>query len=292
MRFDALRNLLTALGALFVILLLLSFILVFSTSGIDFSDKVAVVKIEGLITDPTHINRQIKELAERDDVKAVVLRIDSPGGGVGPSQEIYREVRRLRDSKKVVASMGAVAASGGYYIAVAAHKIVANPGTITGSIGVIAEFVNMEELFSKIGLKGYVIKTGRFKDTGSPFRDMDKEERNLIQGVLDDVHDQFIDAVAEGRNMEREEVVRLADGRIFSGRQAKAKGLVDYIGNLSDAIELGAELAGIEGKPHVIYPERETMGLWREIVDSAVQGIVRGLYSGVRFMYLLQRPVS
>jgi protease-4 len=294
-----LKNLLAAIGAFFLILIVFSFLITLASkdSAIGFGDKVGVVTIEGLITDPTDINRQINELGARDDVKAVVLRIDSPGGAVGPSQEIYREVKKLKKVKSVVVSMGTVAASGGYYIASAADRIVANPGTITGSIGVIAEFINVEELLSRIGLKGYIIKSGEFKDLGSPLRTMKDEENKLIKRVLDDVHSQFIEAVSSGRGMEVEDVAKVADGRIFSGTQAKELGLVDQLGNMSDAINLGAELAGIEGKPPVVYTKKRVYGLWGTIFGETAGQSYRDLLAGVlpgglRIMYILKVPSS
>ncbi len=291
-RTGTIKNILAAFGAVFFILISISLLsaLLSGGEGFNFSDKVAVLRISGIITDPSDINRHIEELYKRDDVKAVVLRIDSPGGGVGPSQEIHREVMRLREKKKVVASMGSVAASGGYYIASAAHRIVANPGTITGSIGVIVEFMNVEELLDKIGLKGYVIKSGRFKDLGSPLRKMKEEERGLLQKVIDDVHGQFVEAVAKGRNLEVEEVRKIADGRIFTGAQARKLGLVDELGNLADAVNLGGRLAGIKGKPQVIYPQKRAIGLWKAFIDDAASALIGDLLSGLRVMYLLKYP--
>ncbi len=221
-------------------------------------DKVAVLPVTGLIADSENTIEQLKKFAKDDSVKAIVLRINSPGGGVGPSQEIYEEVRKLRGKKIIVASMGALAASGGYYIACAAQKIYANPGTITGSIGVIMQFVNVKELIEKIGLKGMTVKSGEFKDIGSPVRDMKPEERALLQSVIDNVHGQFIAAVVEGRRMDRESVVRIADGRIFSGEQAKALGLVDVLGNLEDAVAEAGKLAKIEGEPRVVTPPKKS----------------------------------
>jgi protease-4 len=214
-------------------------------------DKIAVVDIKGVITSSRGIVEQIERLKENNDVKAIILRINSPGGGVGPSQEIYRE------KKKIIASMESVAASGGYYVACASDVIVANPGTITGSIGVVMEFSNVEDLLKKIGLRSYVIKSGKHKDIGSPLRNMTSEEKAILQGVIDSVHDQFVRAVAEGRDMEERRVRQIADGRIFSGEQAKDLGLVDRLGSLQDAIEIAAEMIGIEGKPVVIYPKRK-----------------------------------
>ncbi len=220
-------------------------------------DKIAVVDIKGVITSSRGIVEQIERLKENNDVKAIILRINSPGGGVGPSQEIYREVLRAKEKKKIIASMESVAASGGYYVACASDVIVANPGTITGSIGVVMEFSNVEDLLKKIGLRSYVIKSGKHKDIGSPLRNMTSEEKAILQGVIDSVHNQFVRAVAEGRDMEEGKVRQIADGRIFSGEQAKDLGLVDRLGSLQDAIEIAAEMIGIEGKPVVIYPKRK-----------------------------------
>lgn len=288
---EKIKTLLAAVGAVFVIVLVLSIAIAAFTGGaLSTSDKVAIVELEGIIIDPSETLRRLKVLEERDDVKAIVVRIDSPGGAVGPSQEIHGEIKRLREKKKVVASMGTIAASGGYYTAVAAEKIVANPGTITGSIGVIVEFFNAEELLQKIGLKGYVVKSGKFKDVGSPLRKMEDEERKLLQAVIDDVNDQFIAAVAEGRNLKPEDVRIIADGRIFTGAQAKEKGLIDELGGLSRAIKLGAELAGIEGEPEVIYPERKDFGLLGDILGRASINNLADLFSGLRVMYMLPKP--
>ena len=170
------------------------------TARFAFGDKIAIVEVKGVITQSSGIIEEIHQYEEDEGVKAIILRIDSPGGGVGPSQEIYREILKVKSKKKVVTSMGSVAASGGYYIACASDLIVANPGTITGSIGVLMEFTNIEELFKKIGIKGVVLKSGEHKDIGSPFREMTPEEKKIIQGVIDNVHQQFIQAVARAEN--------------------------------------------------------------------------------------------
>lgn len=220
-------------------------------------DRVAVVEIEGLIVDALPVVRELEEHRENPSVRAVVVRIDSPGGVVGPSQEIYDAIRRLRaKDKPVVASLGAVAASGGYYIAAAADRIVANPGTLTGSIGVIMQMAEFEGLFKKVGIRYQVIKSGRYKDIGSFARVMTEAERRLLQSLLDDVYEQFVDAVAEGRGLDRQTVLTLADGRIFSGRQARNLGMVDALGGFQEAIELAAELGGIPGKPRILFPRR------------------------------------
>jgi protease-4 len=255
-------------------------------NGLPFGDKVAVIEVDGIITEPDSINQQIKEYGERDDVKTIVIRINSPGGGVGPSQEVYREIKKVSAKKKVVASMGAVAASGGYYIAAAADKIIANPGTITGSIGVIMEFANAEELFAKIGLKGYVVKSGEYKDIGSPFRGMKDNEKKLLQDVIDDVHKQFIDVVAENRKLKVDVVRKFADGRIFSGAQAKNIGLVDDIGNFQDAIDMAASMANIKGKPVVLYPEKKGIRFWDIIFGDAASRILNKFTRSYELQYL------
>ena len=232
---------------------------------------------------------ELKRFGENPSIKAIVLRIDSPGGGVVPSQEIYDAVQRVRNknNKAVIASMGTVAASGGYYIAAATDRIIANPGTLTGSIGVIMETANVEGLLKKIGVEGIVVKSGKFKDVGSPLRKMTAEEQALLQAVMDDVHQQFIEAVAEGRALEPSTVQALADGRIFTGRQAKDAKLVDELGNLDDAIQLAADLAGIEGEPKVIEPRRRFS--FREFIDSRLSMLIPKLdfYAGVSFKYLM-----
>lgn len=290
MRREALRNVLAAFGAVFVAVIVLSILIGLFSDGPVSGDKVAVVDIRGIIADPYDINEELREYGDRDDVKAVVLRIETPGGAVGPSQEIHREIQKLKEKKTVVASMGAVAASGGYYAAVAADKIMANPGTITGSIGVIVEFMNAKELLEKIGLKGYVVKSGKYKDVGSPLREMEKEERELLQSLIDDVNGQFVKAVAEGRGLKVEEVRKIADGRVFTGAQAKELKLIDELGGLSDAISLGATMAGIEGEPDVIYPERQKMSLWRTFAGDASIESLTGLFNGLRVMYMIENP--
>ena len=221
-------------------------------------EKIAIVRIEVVILDSNEIIEELKEYRSSDSVKAILLRIDSPGGAVAPSQEIYQEVKKIRDEgkKKIVTSMGSVAASGGYYIASASDKIVANPGSITGSIGVILELANISGLMKKVGVESVIVKSGKYKDIGSMFRSMTPEERELIQGVIDDTHDQFIEAVAEGRGMEKEKVILIADGRVFTGRQAQKLGLVDEIGNMQDAIKITAKLAGIKGKPDLLEKKK------------------------------------
>jgi protease-4 len=259
----------------------------------DFSfktgEKVAVLPVTGLITDSDATIEQLKKFARDDSIKAIILRINSPGGGVGPSQEIYEEVRKLKGKKIVVTSMGALAASGGYYIACGSQKIFANPGTITGSIGVIMQFMNARELIEKIGLKGMVVKSGAFKDIGSPVREMKPEERELLQGVIDNVHYQFIAAVAEGRKMDRGKVAVIADGRIFSGEQAKALGLVDALGNLEDAVAEAGKMAGIKGEPRVVTPPKKKISIL-DLLKEEAKSIISDKLTESRFRldYLAQ----
>jgi len=281
------RKLLMLLGIGMVALFLVN--LLFPDLDLSMEDRVALIRVEGVILDSQATITELKRFAENPTVKAIVLRIDSPGGGVVPSQEIYDAVQRVRNknNKAVVASMGTVAASGGYYIAAATDRIMANPGTLTGSIGVIMETANVEGLLKKIGVEGIVVKSGKFKDVGSPLRKMTDEEQALLQSVMDDVHKQFIDAVAEGRAMEVDTVQALADGRIFTGRQAKEAKLVDELGNLDDAIQLAADIAGIEGEPKVVEPRRRFS--FRELIESRLSAILPKLdfYSGVSLKYLM-----
>jgi protease-4 len=249
------KKFLIILLVLFVVAIVVSLVLVLFQKNIPIGERIALVRVEGPILDSKDVIDEIKAHVKDPSIKAIVLRIDSPGGAVAPSQEIYEEIRKAVTKKKVVVSMGSVAASGGYYIAAPATRIVANPGTLTGSIGVIMEIPNVEGLMNKIGVKTEVIKSGRHKDIASVFRGIKKEEREILQGVLDNVHEQFIKAVAEGRKMLIEDVKRIADGRVFTGEQALKAGLVDEIGNLEDAIKAAAKLTGIKGEPSVVSKE-------------------------------------
>lgn len=215
-------------------------------------ERVALIRIEGPILSSERVVEEIKRHVKDRSIKAIVMRINSPGGGVVPSQEIYDEVKRAAQKKPVVVSMGAIAASGAYYIASPASKIIANPGTVTGSIGVIMEVPNIEELMQKVGIKTEVIKSGEYKDMVSVFRGIRPKERKILQGVMDNVHKQFITAISESREMALDEVIKIADGRIFTGQQAVNAGLVDELGSLEHAIRVAAEMAGIKGEPEVV----------------------------------------
>jgi len=250
--------------------------------------KIAVVKITGVILDAEDTLQELKDYQDNNSVKAVVLRVDSPGGAVGPSQEIYQEVKRLAKKKTVVASFGGTAASGAYYAACPATKIVANPGTVTGSIGVIMEVTNVEKLLDWMKIRQEVIKSGEFKDAGSPFRGMTPQERAYFQAFIDDVHAQFEQAVAEGRHLDPAKVHALADGRIFTGRKAKELGLVDEMGNLEDAIHLAAKLVGIQGEPTVIWPRPKRPYWLSRLADGLAHEVFKEIQpSTVRALYLL-----
>jgi protease-4 len=271
------------IGAIVIISIAALLFLGMGDSTLQFGEKVGVIEIKGLIADPQPVLTQLKEFRNNKDVKAIVLRIDSPGGGVGPSQEIYAEVKKTSRVKKVVASMGAIAASGGYYVASAADHVMANPGSITGSIGVIMEFANLEELFKKIGVSAFVLKSGQYKDVGSPFREMTPQEKTLLQGFVDSVHQQFVTAVAEARGIPKERIEAIADGRILSGEQAQKLGLLDSLGNLEDAIAIAAELGGIKGEPSVVYAKEKGLSLLEdffgvslgEVLDEITTAAVR-----------------
>ncbi len=247
---------------------------------LGFGEKVGVVEIEGMITEARDVLDQIRAFRQADSVKAIVLRINSPGGAVGPAQEIYREVEKTVKQKRVVASLGSVAASGGYYVAAAADRVMASPGTVTGSIGVIMAYTNFQELFEKIGLRPVIIKSGEYKDMGSPVRKISEEERALLQKFTDTVHEQFIADVAAGRGKKPEEVREIADGRIFSGATAQKLGLIDRMGNQRDAIEWAGRLAGIKGRVRAVYPPEEKPSLLEyamDMVESRIKAVFHNL---------------
>jgi len=256
-----------------------------------FGGSVGVVEVNGVISEEMGrpLIEQIDKWTENDAIKALVLHINSPGGGVAISQEIYDAVKRARDVKPVVASMASVAASGGYYIACAADRIVANPGTLTGSIGVIFEFHTVGKLLDKVGVGTEVIKSGELKDVGTYARDMTKKEELMLRSVVMDSYEQFVEAVAEGRGMERDEIYPLADGSVFTGLQAENLGLVDTLGGLTEAIDLAADLADLTGEPHVIRPrERRQLTIFDLLggVLHTVNSTVKGEIGGPELLYL------
>lgn len=234
----------------------------------DIGDKVALIELVGEIKSSEEIVKQFKEYRENRTVKAITFRVESPGGGVVASQEIYEEVRKTREvGIPVVVSMGSVAASGGYYVSCGASTIVANPGTITGSIGVISQFLRLDPMLDKVGIKTTTIKSGKFKDAGSMFREMTKEDKMYFQKLMNEVHLQFITVVKTERDISLDEVTMLADGRIFTGAEAKKIGLVDTLGTYEDAISIAAKLGGIEGKPVVIKKKKKKYSLFELLFD-------------------------
>ncbi len=258
---------------LFSLFLLLAFVLGPAGSRselISVSDKIGVIDINGPIVSAYDLTETLMDFSDNQSIKAVILRIDSPGGAVGPSQEIYQEVLKLQKKKPVIVSMGSVAASGGYYVAAAAGRLFANPGTITGSIGVIMTFPNYEELMQKVGVATVVVKSGRFKDMGSATRPFTEDERKLLQAMINDVHAQFVEAVSQGRELPAEEVVKIADGRIFSGRQALELGLIDELGGFQAALRYAAELTGLGDDPALIFPAKKRQSLLEKIINGAV----------------------
>ncbi len=264
------------IAGIFLVFLLLAALLGKTGSSPDLvslGEKIGVIEVSGSIMTSDVLTRDIIDFRNNSSIKAVILRIDSPGGAVGPSQEIYEEIIKLQKVKPVIVSMGSVAASGGYYIAAPAKRLFANPGTITGSIGVIMSFPNYEGLMEKVGVSSIVIKSGQYKDIGSYSRPFNDNERKLMQALIDDVHSQFVEAVSLGRNIPADKVREISDGRIFSGRQALNVGLVDELGGFQDVVEYTAELVGLDKDPKLIYPEVEEPGLIERILNSALGDI-------------------
>jgi len=272
-----------------VIIVLLVFVGAFAigVAGRGLGDRIGVVEIEGMITQSGDAMADIVKFREDDSIRGVILRINSPGGSVGPTQEIYREVRKLRDKKKVFVSMGGICASGGYYIASAGEKIYAGPSTITGSIGVIMEQTVVEELLKKIGVQPNILKAGEYKDVGSPFRKMTDEERAYLNRILTGIHDQFIADVAAGRGMAVETVKKLSDGRIYTGAQAKEVKLVDAMGTFYDCRDDLKKALNIKGKPVLVYGKKPFSfvkwlfsSLANEIISQTSSSPFKFLYSG------------
>src|SRR5262245_43369355 len=252
--------------------------------GIGMGPTVGVVELEGEIRDAEPLCESLETLRKDPQVVAVVLRINSPGGAVAPCQEISEEIVRLREAKPVIASLGSIAASAAYYIAAGTNRIVAAPGTLTGSIGVIMEFRQLQGLAEKVGVGEQIVKSGTYKDIGHPLRSLTDGERTLLQSMVDDVHGQFIDAVAKGRGMERARIKELADGRLFSGAQAKAAGLVDELGGLSTAIQMAWEQGGQTGEPRVRRLRTAWRPWWLDVLGRALSP-TRPLGDGLLFLY-------
>jgi protease-4 len=263
-----------------------------------FADRLGVVEVRGVISDSSRAVDALDEFRRDNRIRAVVVRVDSPGGAVGPSQEIYQEIKRTAAAKPVICSMGSVAASGGLYVASACTKIVANPGTTTGSIGVISTIPNLQGLFDKIGVKVETIKSGALKATGQPDRPMTPEEKAMLQDMSKDLYAQFVGHVAQGRHLPVEKVRAIADGGIFSGRRAQELGLVDELGNFRDAVRLAARLGGIKGRPTLVRPEEKRdswlSGLLKDEARALFhefQGEMAGA-GGAQYLYQPAAPVQ
>jgi len=250
--------------------------------------NIGIVEVIGPIVSSKKIIEDIKGFRENDDIKAIIIRIDSPGGGIGPSQEIYRELIKTRTEKKVITSMGSVAASGGYYVAAATQGIVANPGTITGSIGVIMEYANLMEIAQKIGISPVVIKSGEFKDMGSPLRELKDNEKKIFQQLVDELHLQFVSDAARARNLDLDIMAKLSDGRVYTGQKALALKLVDRLGNLDDAVQWAGELAQIQGKLIPVYPREDKMTFIRMLADTLFKNINISSAISDNFRYIIK----
>jgi len=256
-----------------------------------FGDKIGVIDVEGVILDPRTVVKQLREFRRDDSIRAIILHVNTPGGGAAASQEIYSEVRRIRDEKKkkIVASIETLGASGGYYISAATEKIYADPASIVGSIGVISQWVNYEDLLKWAKLKDVTFKAGALKDTGNPARPMTPEEKVYFQSLIDDMHGQFIAAVADGRKLKMDEVKKLADGRVWTGQQALPLKLVDQIGDFRVAVEETAKAVGIKGEPTLVHPEKERRTLLDLIfgdVSEYIPDRAKLLENHVSFYYL------
>ncbi|MEK7790546.1 MAG: signal peptide peptidase SppA, partial [Deltaproteobacteria bacterium] len=237
-------------------------------------DSIGVVEVEGIIHDARPTLKALKRYKDNDRIKAIIVRIDSPGGVVGPSQEIYQELKRIRGSKKVVASTGALAASGAYYVACGADQIVANPGTLTGSIGVIMEFVNLQKLYQWAKMETKVLKSGKYKDVGSPFRPMQQDEEKLLTDLIENISQQFKQVVLVERKLDQASLEEVSDGRVLSGEQALKLHLVDQLGNFEDAVQTAKKLAGLTGDVDLVYPPKEKPTLLRYLLGESVSGAV------------------
>jgi protease-4 len=220
-------------------------------------EKIAVVELKGVIVESENIVKQFKKYQNDKSIKAILLHVESPGGGVVASHEIYESVRQARQSgKPIIVSMGSVAASGGYYVSCGANLIVANPGTLTGSIGVISQFLRLDPMLQKVGVEMNTIKSGKYKDAGNPFREMTKEDKIYFQDLMDDVHRQFISIVEKERKLDHAKLIGFADGRVFTGEQAKKMGLVDSLGTFEDAVKITGRIAGIKGEPSIVKEQK------------------------------------
>ena len=283
--------LILAAGAFFI---LATAAVLFKGEGIElasFTDRVGILELKGVIEESETFNRQLKSFREDKSIRAVVVRIESPGGGVAPSQEIYEQLSRLRDEtdKPVVVSMGSIAASGGYYVACAADSILAVPGALTGSIGVMLEFPNLQEVLRKVGISFEVVKSGEHKDIASPWRKMTDRERRVLQEMVDDVYNQFVEVVSRERGLPVDSVLSLADGRVFTGRQAKTLGLVDSTGVFQDALDMAGRMCGLGDNPKTITAKKRRAKWYERLTETVTSlGEPSTALGSPRLMYIFR----
>ena len=281
-------------GGLFIMLVVFSFIVVsaFGEGGWSAGKKIGIIEVEGPITGSKKTLEDLRKFEDNTSIKGIVVRINTPGGAVAPSQEIYQAVKQAKKSKPLAVSMGTTAASGGYYIACGADTIFANPGTVTGSIGVITQLFNIKDLLANVDIDVHTVKTGKFKDAGSPFKDFTPAQRAYFAQLLSDIYDQFVNDVAESRGLKVADVKKLADGRVFTGQQAKEHKLVDKLGSLRDAVDYVKEEAGVTGDVELAYPPEEELGF----LSRAIKGVSETVSSELKsentplFEYRFVRP--
>lgn len=295
-RRDIVIGVIIGISLLFVVgFMVLMFVGMMASDGdVSFASlggSIGVIPMSGVMDEST--GRPVIEYLERwrdvGSIKAIVIHVNSPGGGTAIAQEIHDAIVKTRDKKPVVVSMAGVAASGGYYIACAADRIVANPGTVTGSIGTIMSFHTFQGVFDKVGIGTEVIKSGEFKDVGDYSREMTHEEELMLQSVVMDGYEQFVEAIATGRNMDKEDVYAVADGSIYTGLQAYNLGLVDTLGGLADAVELAADLAGLEGKPEIVRPREKRRSFFSDLLTGVLGDLgqeIKDATEGPRLMYI------
>ncbi|WP_457569808.1 signal peptide peptidase SppA [Desulfurobacterium sp.] len=285
------QKFLTMLGAVFLLIMFFSLMRFLFSGNVPSGKGIAILKINGVITDTDYYIKELEKLSKNNDVKAIVLRVDSPGGAVVPCQELYDEILRVKKKKPVVVSMGSVAASGGLYISVAANKIVADPATITGSIGVIMQTMNFRKIADKIGVKVVTIKSGPHKDLLNPFKKVDPGDVAIVQNVINDTYHQFLEAVSKGRHIPIDKLKPIADGRIFSGREAQKLGLVDELGDLHKAVSVARELAhSPDAKPFEVKKEQpfidKILGGQASVFFDRISSILKGEIEKKNLMYL------
>jgi len=258
-----------------------------STSG-SIRGNIAVIDIKGVIVSAEKITRQINKYRRNSAIRGMIIRIDSPGGGSAASQEIYSEIKRVRDSGiPVIASIASVGASGGYYAALGASKIIANPSSVTGSIGVIVDFPVAVELLSKIGVRVETVKSGEYKDVGSPYREFTRSDEDQLKTVVQDIYNQFVNTVSLERKIDKKELLKIADGRIFTGSQALEVGLIDTLGTFEDAVQMIGQMAGITGRPKLVYPQKRNLTLF-DVLFSNVDEVL-SLFASIPTLNYLWR---